>query len=182
MYSNECFRKLNLDVVITSFFSPSYCAEGAGILPTSSTFYSGLKSIHVFGKIASEECAHALSSIILHQSGIEGVEIMCFSDAVTPSCILDRISGIFSQPQLRYFVFKCWKDYNFESIFCQFVEASQDFEVRAFIDGYDVVIPARNPDSRSLSSRQKMFITITPPDMSNLGIIFSRQKWKCLSS
>ena len=140
-------------------------------MPTS-TPYSGLKKIHIFGDIISEECGNAISSIILHQSGIEDLEIMCTSKKLTLNYILDPIMDIFSQPQLQSFACKGWKDYDFEVIFRQFLESNRDFEISASVGGHEVVIPARNPDSYPLCQKTLRFY-FHFYNKSSKGIIFS---------
>ncbi len=140
----------------------------------ASTPYSGLKKVHVFGDIASRECSNAISSIILHQSSIEGLEIMCTSRVVSPGNILDPVVDLFSQPQLQFFVCSTWREYDFEAIFHQFLETNRDFEISIAASGHEVVIPACNLNSKASSSPRKVLKFVSElPDTRYIGIVFS---------
>ncbi len=87
---------------IAPYFSSHHHAEASKnrSLPIG-TPYSGLKNIHIFGDIASEECGRALSSIILHQSGLVSLELMHTSSTISPKSILDQVMNVISQPQFQ---------------------------------------------------------------------------------
>lgn len=140
---------------IAPFFSPGH-NENSKTLPIS-TPYAGLKKVHFIGDIASIECGRAISSIVLHQCSLEGLEIACTSESVvSSSSVLDPIMEVIVQPQVKFFSCSSWTEYDFGFIFHRFLEANQDYEISLMLGGHKIVVPAHTVGSTSPSLGHKV--------------------------
>ena len=156
---------------IAPFFSAIHAKNSRNEFLPISTPYSGLKRLHIFGNIVQQSHADIISSIILYQSAIEGLEIMCKSREISPSYLLDPIVSIFSQPQFQYLAFNRWLECDLKEIFQQFIDSNCTCEVRAISTGHEVVIPARSKNSAPPSRKHLCFYTGVG-NLSYLGILF----------
>lgn len=154
---------------IAPLFSSS---ESETTLPIN-TPYRGLKKLYFIGELGRKASGDAISSIILHQTVIEGIEIRCDSKTVTPGYILDPIRHILMQPRLQFLVMTLWRHYDFKDLFYNFLDVNPEYEISFSTSVNEVVIPARSrkPDSPHLS--KVLRIMFHPRNMSRVGITFA---------
>lgn len=132
---------------IAPFFSPLHAKNSQREYLPLSTPYSGLKRLHLWGNITQDRQVDALTSLILHQSGVEGLELMLGSKRVSPNQLLDPLVSIFSHSQFRYLTFRRWRDCDMRDLFLQFVESNHTCEIHAVAFGHEIVIPVRSGKS-----------------------------------
>lgn len=122
--------------------------------------YKGLRKLHIFGEIKEKASRDTISSIILHQIVVEGLEIRCNSKIISPGNVLDPIYHILMQPSIQFLVVTKWQDYNFKDLFCKFLDANADCEINFATWTDEVVIPARSQTS-DLAHRKKFLCFLT---------------------
>lgn len=139
-------------------------------LPISAP-YKGLKRLHVIGQLLEETSGSIISSIILHQTLIEGLELRCRSKAVKPGDILDPICHILTQPSVQFLVLSTWQDYEFKELFFRFLDMNAHCDISFATHTEEVVIPARDVQS----GQQRKVLRFLPfvNDISYTGVIFA---------
>ena len=164
---------------IAPLFSNS-CALDTSIkdilLPTSA-HYGGLKKLHIFGHIEAGYSEDILSSIILHQTALEGLETRCVSRSLDLNRVLLTITEISTQPQLQYLLFHRWAvkgfhNNGFKVIFNQFLDANSGCQIAVSMPGHDIIIPPMNSQAVSNFSKSLHFFT-NINDISLFGLLFA---------
>ena len=142
-------------------------------LPTSAP-YKGLRRLHVFGQLMKEASGGIISSIILHQDVIEGLELRCRSKVVRPSDILHPICHILTQPSVQFLVINTWLAYEFKELFFRFLDMNMHCDISFATYTEEVVIPARETQHSELGQQRKA-LRILPfvNDTLHVGIIFT---------
>lgn len=144
---------------IAPLLSSSHASEcKSKTLPISAP-YRGVKKLHLFGELRKKASRDVISSIILHQTVIEGIEIMCDSQTIGPGYILDPIYHVLTRPCIQFLVMTQWRDCNFEELFHNFLDVNTDYEISFAMSANEMIIPARNckPDSGHRSKVLRLF-------------------------
>lgn len=158
---------------IAPLFSSTYVNEhNRKLLPISAP-YKGMKKLHIFGEIGSKSSGDVISSILLHQTVVEGLEIRCTSRIISPGYIFDPMYDILTQPHVQFLVMAIWRQYDFKELFYKFLDVNPDYDVSFATLFNEVVIPARNCESDSVHRRKTLRVISPPGDASYLGVVFA---------
>lgn len=146
---------------IAPLLSPSSADESKSKSLPISAPYKGLKKLHIFGEIKEEKSRDVISSVILHQTVVEGLEIRCNSRVISPGNLLDPIFHVLTQPTIQFLVVTKWRDYDFKGLFCKFLDVNADCEISFATWSDEVVIPAQSQTSSKLAHRKKFLRLLT---------------------
>ena len=144
--------------------------------------YNQLKRLHIGGIINNEHSASILSSIILHQEALEGLELRCTSRKIALDQVIEAVTSISSQPQLQYLKFSQWRvpghqNESFKKIFDQFLDANTDYEIEVSMLNHDVVIPPTTNTTSTANLHGKVFQFFSylgdPLVSSQAGLVFA---------
>jgi hypothetical protein len=172
MYGHQVMPSIDSCLVDIAPFLSS-CPKDGETLPISAP-YSGLRKIHVFGEIKERASGDIISSIVLHQEVMEGLEIRCNSKVISPGDILDPIFHILTQPSLQFLVVKKWRDYDFKELFYKFLEANAHCKISFATSSEEVVIPVRQVENPDVVQQSKVLHFLpSVADSSYMGIVFA---------
>ena len=162
---------------IAPLFSDVYArdCESSVQLPVSAP-YKGLEKLHIFGDIGKQVSGSIISSILLHQTCVRGLELSCDSKVIGPGDILEPLREVLSQSTLSFLVVTKWREYNFKEIFHEFLANNRHCEIRFTTSFDEVIIPVRSESVGTNSTptcRKVLMFYSTLGAMSYQGVIFS---------
>ncbi len=165
---------------IAPYLSASTTNQGDELddsLPVSAP-YGGLKELRVCGTFEDPKSDSVLSSIIQHQSVLEGIELKCVSQKLTLGLLLSTVTELSSQRDLRYLHINNWQvpghqnHIAFKEIFNNFLNAHRDCKIDVTMSGQEATLSPEESNSSTSSSTRSLKLISHIADNSFSGSIF----------